>query len=128
MYRDPADGSEKKKTHTYIYICTVKYNSHTHIYAGIHFGADTVLFTYSFFFLTSFRRTRESQKEVKTDYQREYKSIFPEVKKFAAKGKAVTYTNRSLYTDIAELDDLFRARKFANYFRCGKPNKHRKRS
>lgn len=86
------------------------------------------VFTYSFFFLTSFRRTRESQKEVKTDCQREYKSIFPEVKKFAAKGKAVTYTNRSLYTDIAELDDLFRARKFPNYFRCGKPNKHRKRS
>ena len=50
------------------------------------------------------------------------------MKKFSMKGKAVTHTNRSLYTDIAELDDPFRARKFPNYFCCAKPNKHRERS
>ena len=60
--------------------------------------------------------------------ERERKSIFPELKKSAAKGKAVTHTNRSVCTDIADFDDLFRTGKFANYFHSGKPNKHRERS
>ena len=91
-----------------------------------HSEISYVLIYSVFFFFSFVVAVRESAK--KSDNERENKSILAEVKKYAAKGKAVTHTNRSLYPGIAELDDLFRPRKFANYFRYEKPNKHRKRS